>query len=242
MLPFLCGKNAAEEQALCREVQEAVESGRVTAELKEKLGLPGNDRVAVGLLRTWAQDGTIARLIGDVQAGQVRGEMERRGGITFDNDFDNDIMMAEDFTIQNRNHTEGNPNAVAILGADLNNRQKILLERLPKYDSRIIVKKSDVSMTDLAALTAKTGDEFAVFTRGSQRLVIRGDSRSVNINEKMALELAQQGYKWSGHTHPGMNGNCLFASKGDKLILKCFGQDVAYIYNSKGEYSDFGKE
>ena len=79
MLPFLCGKNAPQEQALCREVQEAVESGRVTAELKEKLGLPGNDRVAAGLLRTWAQDGTIARLIGDVQAGQVRGELERRG-------------------------------------------------------------------------------------------------------------------------------------------------------------------
>ena len=73
------GTLAAEEQALCREVQEAVESGRVTAELKEKLGLPGNERVAVGLLRTWAQDGTIARLIGDVQAGQVRGELERRG-------------------------------------------------------------------------------------------------------------------------------------------------------------------
>ena len=73
------GTLAPQEQALCREVQEAVESGRVTAELKEKLGLPGNDRVAVGLLRTWAQDGTIARLIGDVQAGQVRGELERRG-------------------------------------------------------------------------------------------------------------------------------------------------------------------
>ena len=79
MLPFLCGKNTAEEQALCREVQEAVESGRVTAELREKLGLPGNERVAAGLLRTWAQDGTIARLIEDVQAGQVRGELERRG-------------------------------------------------------------------------------------------------------------------------------------------------------------------
>ena len=26
MLPFLCGKNTAEEQALCREVQEAVYS------------------------------------------------------------------------------------------------------------------------------------------------------------------------------------------------------------------------
>ena len=63
------GTLAPQEQALCREVQEAVESGRVTAELKEKLGLPGNERVAVGLLRTWAQDGTIARLIGDVQAG-----------------------------------------------------------------------------------------------------------------------------------------------------------------------------
>ena len=74
------GTLAPQEQALCREVQEAVESGRVTAELQEKLGLPGNERVAAGLLRTWAQDGTIARLIEDVQAGQVRGELERRGG------------------------------------------------------------------------------------------------------------------------------------------------------------------
>ena len=98
MLPFLCGKNTAEEQALCREVQEAVESGRVTAELREKLGLPGNERVAAGLLRTWAQDGTIARLIEDVQAGQVRGELERRG----------EWSNGENFEYENRNQKISN--------------------------------------------------------------------------------------------------------------------------------------
>ena len=46
----MCGKNAPQEQALCREVQEAVESGRITAEVREKLGLPGNDRVGSGAI------------------------------------------------------------------------------------------------------------------------------------------------------------------------------------------------
>ena len=84
----MCGKNTAEEQALCREVQEAVESGRVTAELREKLGLPGNERVAAGLLRTWAQDGTeikgfvphfVDRIIGQQAANDIPMPGMRRG-------------------------------------------------------------------------------------------------------------------------------------------------------------------
>jgi hypothetical protein len=36
---------------------------------------------------------------------------------------------------------------------------------------RVTVKKGDVSMIDLAALTAKEQVEFAMFTRGSERLI-----------------------------------------------------------------------
>lgn len=51
------------------------------------------------------------------------------------------------------------------------------------------MNKGDVSLNDLAALTAKTGDEFAMFTRGSQRIIIRGNANAVNINGSMAQEL-----------------------------------------------------
>jgi hypothetical protein len=55
-----------------------------------------------------------------------------------------------------------------------------------EYDSRKIIDKSDVKMSDLSALTAKTGDEFAMFTNGRKRLIIRGNYNSVNVGIKEA--------------------------------------------------------
>ena len=144
--------------------------------------------------------------------------------------------------IEQRNTGKGNPNAILHYDVELNNRQKKILNRLPQYDSRAIVSKKSVSMTDLAALTAKTGDEFAMFTKGESRLIIRGNSVKVNINTEQAKELAEQGYKWSGHTHPRVDFFCLEASDGDLEIFQCFSQNSIVIYNSKGQYRKFEKE
>ena len=97
-------------------------------------------------------------------------------------------------------------------------------------------------MSDLSALTAYTGDEFAMFTKGNERLIIRGNSDMVNIDIDEAKKLANEGYKWSGHTHPGINFNCLFSSDGDRIILKQFKQNKSVIYNSKGQYLTFENE
>ena len=97
-------------------------------------------------------------------------------------------------------------------------------------------------MTDLSALTAKTGDEFAMFTKGGSRLIVRGNSVKVNINTNEARKLAAEGYKWSGHTHPGIDSISLMSSDGDREILKCFPQKGSVIYNSKGQYQTFRKE
>lgn len=147
-----------------------------------------------------------------------------------------------DSPIEQRNTSKGQPSAIIHAGRPLNNRQEKILLLLPEYDSKIIVSKNNVNMKDLAALTAKTGDEFAMFTKGSERLIIRGNKNSVNIDISAAKELSEQGYKWSGHTHPGVGKNCLIASQGDVEILKCFKQTVAYIYNSQGAYLEFGKD
>ena len=147
-----------------------------------------------------------------------------------------------DIPIEQRNTGKGNPNAVLTFGVELNNRQKKLLEVLTEFDSRVIVLKKSVKMTDLSALTAYTGDEFAMFTKGNDRLIIRGNSVSVNIDIEQARHLAKQGYRWSGHTHPGTTFNCLTASFGDQIILRCFSQEISAVYNSKGQYLTFGKE
>lgn len=144
--------------------------------------------------------------------------------------------------IEQRNTGKGNPNAILQIGRPLNNRQKKLLDSLNEYDSRVIVNKKSVNMKDLSALTAVTGDEFALFTRGKKRLVIRGNSSSVNIDTVCALELSKQGYKWSGHTHPGVEPNSSMPSGGDKEILSCFKHGTSVIYDSKGRYRTFEKE
>jgi len=84
--------------------------------------------------------------------------------------------------IEQRNTGKGNPNAVLMFGVELNNRQKKLLEQLSDFDSKVIVPKKSVKMSDLAALTAYTGDEFAMFTNGNERLIIRGNQRGVNVD------------------------------------------------------------
>ena len=144
-----------------------------------------------------------------------------------------------DFPIEQRNTGKGQPNAILHTGRPLNNRQQKLLEQLPGYDSQIIVPKKSVNMKDLSALTAETGDEFALFTKGNERLIIRGNSNSVNIDIAKAKELAEQGYKWSGHTHPGTTPLIMQASDGDYSILDCFNQQYSVIHNSKGEYRTF---
>jgi len=125
-------------------------------------------------------------------------------------------------------------------GSPLTARQQALLDRLPEYDSRVTVKKNDVSMKDLAALTAKTDAEFAMFTRKQERLIVRGNEKRVNITTDDAAKLSADGYKWSGHTHIGLyNGWELNASDGDLVILSKFDQKESVIYNAMGKYRTF---
>ncbi len=144
--------------------------------------------------------------------------------------------------IEQQHTGKGNPNAIMTFDMPLNNRQQKLLDDLPEFDSRVTVPKKSVNMSDLSALTAKTGDEFAMFTKGEERLIIRGNSKKVNINIDEAKALSEKGYKWSGHTHPGVDDNCLMPSKGDKDILAVFDQETSVVYNSKGNYLTFVKE
>jgi hypothetical protein len=130
----------------------------------------------------------------------------------------------------------GHPADVSFGVKDLNARQHRVLDLLPGFGSQVIVRKRDVSMLDLAALTAKTGDEFAMFTHKGERLIIRGDSRHIRINEDDIILLRAEGYRWSGHTHPGITSVDLEASQGDKDALSAFGQSNSVIYNAAGKH------
>jgi hypothetical protein len=70
-------------------------------------------------------------------------------------------------------------------------------------------------MKDFSALTANEGVEFALFTKRGERLVVRGDSRSVPLSGERIKKLAKDGWRFSGHTHPGVSDIVLDPSTGD---------------------------
>lgn len=153
-----------------------------------------------------------------------------------ENDEGNDIINTVKISspIESRKHPTGNPPGIAIAGDRISGRQAKILSKLPEYDSRYVFKKNEVSMKDLAALTAHTNAEFAMFTKGGDRLIIRGERNSVNVKRNAAKALAKEGYKWSGHTHPGMNYYDIVPSPGDRDILEAMGQKYSVIYSSTG--------
>jgi hypothetical protein len=136
---------------------------------------------------------------------------------------------------QGRTYGVGEPWAILKYDKPLNYRQQALLDRLPEFNSRAEVNKDNVTMVDLSALTAKTGVEFAMFTRGSRRLIVRGDFEHVDIDPQKAVEMRAQGYKWSGHTHT----KGLLPSKGDKEVLRGFGVERSVIYDAMGKHNLF---
>ena len=144
--------------------------------------------------------------------------------------------------IEKRNTGKGNPSAMMHYDRPLNRRQQTLLDGLPGFDSRVVVGKRDVALRDLSALTAQTGDEFAMFTRKGQRVVVRGNAVMTNITVDMARILSAQGWRWSGHTHPGTDQFCLFPSDGDRAILAVFDQEESCIVNSMGMWNTFRKD
>jgi hypothetical protein len=133
----------------------------------------------------------------------------------------------------------GNPEAIVRGLGELNARQAAVLAQLPLSDSQVIVGKA-FGLNDLAALTAATGDEFAMFSTGGRRLIIRGGADSVEfIDTEKASELAAQGWRLSAHVHPGTDSSVLRSSEGDRAVLGAMGGNRSAILNSVGQRSLF---
>jgi hypothetical protein len=142
------------------------------------------------------------------------------------------------------------PNLSSVEGRfiGLKGRQARLLAQLTRPGSRILIAKKLVSIRDLGALTAACSDEFALFTLGGQRLLVRGDQRSIWLTPRQLQALATAGYRFSGHSHPRrqQQGDVISvsASDGDRAVLhKIFSkQKQSVIIDSGGNRNVFGTD
>ena len=62
-----------------------------------------------------------------------------------------------------------------------------------------------------------------------------------NVTKPELIALRDGGWKWSGHTHPGVADLVLDASGGDRVVLEIFGQQQSAITNSRGARNVFDR-
>lgn len=130
--------------------------------------------------------------------------------------------------------------AIAIGAAELSPNQASILSQLPEYGSSVIIPTKSFSYMDLAALSAKTTDEFALFRSGSRVMIIRGNATSVPLStaDGSAQSLASQGWRWTAHTHPDYS---LASSPGDRNVLSVFRNMRSDIFLPNGDSRPFNK-
>lgn len=133
----------------------------------------------------------------------------------------------------------GDPESIYDGLGRLSKPQEKLLLQLQEPGDTIAVRKRDASLRDISALTAHEHVEFALFTRKGERMVVRGARSTVPIGPEDAARLARQGWRWSGHSHPGTHPSGLEASDRDRIILKAFDQVSSVVVNSVGEFKQF---
>ena len=179
--------------------------------------------------RAWAREMSFDRYRQEVEAGRAKEAL-----IGIDNNSLRAIINKRGESV-NKPIEYSHPADVSFGDKPLNKRQQKILDALPASDSKYIFGKREVSMIDLSALTASTGDEFAMFTREGKRLIVRGNNERIFLRVKDLTKLHEDGYRWSGHTHPGYTDADLIPSQGDMDALILMKQDNSAIYNAMGK-------
>lgn len=86
--------------------------------------------------------------------------------------------------------------------AGLNQHRKYLLSRVPESGNYANFPKDSISMKDLAYLTAKTGDEFALLTGKKEDILYHGFPTKCTFVGVLYDQLMDKHLKLYGHSHP----------------------------------------
>ena len=93
-------------------------------------------------------------------------------------------------------------------------------------------------MADLRDIGRVTGDEYNMFTKAGERLIIRGEGSNIRVSEEMYADLLNGEYgKFSGHTHPP--GYSIEPGPADRPFLNQMQQGRSAIWGDNG-YQIFG--
>ncbi|MCR4605461.1 MAG: hypothetical protein K5639_05625 [Eubacterium sp.] len=120
----------------------------------------------------------------------------------------------------------------------LSERRQQLLSRVSRHGEYVKLKKDSLEMMDLAYLTAKTGDEFAILRSKNEDVLFHGTSRECRFTSELETGLRNHKYELICHSHPGEDEP--EPSLEDRAFLRKIGQKCSTVISARtGRCSEY---
>ena len=120
----------------------------------------------------------------------------------------------------------------------LRRRHKFLFDKVPEVGNWARVKNHQASLEDLAALTAFTGDEFALFSARGYKIIYHGKRKRWNIPNEVFEEICKKKMVWEGHSHP-YSGDLMASPEDIKTLKLLTWQKKSSIIDVEGNTKTF---
>ena len=122
--------------------------------------------------------------------------------------------------------------------AGLDAHRQVMLMRVPDTGQWASFERGSLELKDLAYLTAKTGDEFAILRGKKEDVLFHGGRRSCTFTGVVYDNLLDHKLELIGHSHPGEDDPV--ASSDDRAVLRLIGQKTSFIISGRtGRITEF---
>lgn len=122
--------------------------------------------------------------------------------------------------------------------AGLSSRRRMLLARVPKINDWAKFDRDSISMKDIAFLSAKTDDEFAILRGKKEDILFHGSKYHCDIDGILFEMLMERKLELFGHSHPieripvpsddDRNTLMLIGQKSSRIISAITGREIIY--------------
>lgn len=121
---------------------------------------------------------------------------------------------------------------------ELSERRQNMLLKVPHSGDYVKLDRNSVEMMDLAYLSAKTGDEFAILRGKHEDVLFHGTPIKCRFLGELEAGLRSHKYILAGHSHPGEEEP--EPSLEDRRFLKEIGQQSSSVISARtGRITDF---
>lgn len=151
---------------------------------------------------------------------------------------DNDIMDDRQLVLSSTYSTKVSLAGIRIGRYQLSAHRQSLLAKVPKCGDWASLERETLEMMDLAYLSAKTGDEFAILRGKHEDILFHGTKYECRFLGSLEEGLRKHKFKLIGHSHPGEDEP--EPSLQDRVLLKEIGQRKSSVISARtGRISDF---